>query len=363
MKSMMKRRSSSGLVSVVVALASVSSAFCQQIGQFEQQSDIGNVLHPGSASFDSAVGTYSISGSGENMWAMADAFHFVWKKISGDVSFTSDVTFPTATGNPHKKAALIIRQSLDPDSPYVDVALHVVGLTSLQYRTEKGAVTHEVGIDGEGATRLRLEKRGAYFYMYVARKGEDLHFSGGSIRLELQEPFYIGLGVCAHDKDALETAVFSNVSIDKPKEGKRKLYSILETISVSSTDRRIVSVFPGRVEAPSWASDGTLILFRKGSRIEQIPATGGNAVSATEIKHAKSLLSGSAASPDGLREASQSYWEYKPKETLLTVKTRSDGQTKVLATFLGRVGSLSEKPWSPDGKRLVYVSYQMVPQE
>jgi len=31
----------------------------------------------------------------------------------------------------------MIRQSLDADSPYADVALHGVGLTSLQYATPR----------------------------------------------------------------------------------------------------------------------------------------------------------------------------------------------------------------------------------
>jgi hypothetical protein len=30
---------------------------------------------------------------------------------------------------------------------------------------------------------------------------------------------------------------------------------------------------------------------------------------------------------------------------------------------MGAKGTLGREPWSPDGKRLVYVSYQMVPEE
>jgi hypothetical protein len=148
------------------------------LGIFEGQSDIGTVLHPGSASFDASQGSYSITASGENVWGTDDAFYFVWKKFSGDAALTADIAFPTKTGNPHKKAMLMIRQSLDADSPYVDAALHVVGLTSLQWRAEKGGATHEVGTDAASPTRLRLEKRGADFYVYLARAGEDLHLGG-----------------------------------------------------------------------------------------------------------------------------------------------------------------------------------------
>ncbi len=324
-----------------------------QIGQFAEQGDVGTVLHAGSAEFDAGTGTYTINGSGENMWATADAFHFAWKKMSGDVSLTADVTFPTATGNPHKKAVLMIRQSLDADSAYVDAALHASGLTSLQSRAEKGGATHEVGIEDEAAKRLRLVKRGSYFYMYVARAGEELHLAGGAMHLELKEPFYVGIGVCSHDKDVTEAAAFSNVTIGAPAQGKPTLYSTLETISVSSTDRRVVAVFKGRVEAPSW-KDATSLIFKKGKEMEQIPATGGK-VEPAAVQATEKLRGNERPSPDGERLASID-------SRTLSVKTKSDGKTKVLATELGPKGTLGREPWSPDGKRLVYVSYQTVPE-
>ena len=86
--------------------------------------------------FDSAKKTYTVRGSGENMWAASDAFQFAWKKMSGDVEITADVQFANLTGNEHKKAVLMFRQSLDADSVYADVALHASGLTSLQFRDE-----------------------------------------------------------------------------------------------------------------------------------------------------------------------------------------------------------------------------------
>jgi hypothetical protein len=59
-------------------------------------------------------------------------------------------------------------------------------------------------------SRLRIEKRGDNVTMSVKANGGELH-PLGSIKLALREPFYIGLGVCSHNKDAAETAVFSNV--------------------------------------------------------------------------------------------------------------------------------------------------------
>src|SRR5271170_3210434 len=125
-------------------LLGVSSAGAATVGAFQDHGDVGTVLHPGSVKYDEAAGTYTISGSGENMWFGQDDFHFVWKKDSGDVSLTADIAFIGATGNNHRKAVLMIRQSLDGNSQAVDVARHGDGLTSLQYREAVGADTHEV---------------------------------------------------------------------------------------------------------------------------------------------------------------------------------------------------------------------------
>ena len=98
------------------------------------------------------------------MWFGQDDFHYLWKKVSGDVSLTADISFIGTTGNNHRKAVLMIRQSLDGNAKSVDVARHGDGLTSLQYRDAAGADTHEVQSNVTAPTTIRIEKRGDYFY-------------------------------------------------------------------------------------------------------------------------------------------------------------------------------------------------------
>ncbi len=193
----------------VVLLLTVASRAQEPVGIFENHADVGTVLHPGSAVFDQAKNTYTLTGSGENMWLAADAFQFAWKKVSGDVDLTADISFATTTGNPHKKAVLMLRQSLDTDSVYADVALHASGLTALQYRDAKGAITQEVQSNVSAPARVRITRRGEYLYMSLAGAGEDPQYSGASIRVPLSGEFYVGIGVCAHDKDVIEKAAFS----------------------------------------------------------------------------------------------------------------------------------------------------------
>src|SRR6202044_1575316 len=123
--------------------------------------------------------------------------------------------FLGTTGNNHRKAVLMIRQSLDGNSKSVDIARHGDGLTSLQYRDETGGNTHEVESNVSAPHTLRLEKRGDYFYAFISGKDGKLQPAGASTKLGLTEPFYIGIGVSAHDKDVVERATFSNVKLNK----------------------------------------------------------------------------------------------------------------------------------------------------
>jgi TolB protein len=198
------------------------SACAQQaaVGQFEDQTDIGASLRPGSAVFDEANGTYTITGGGLNMWDKSDAFHFVWKKLSGDFTLTAQVRIEGTDGNPHRKGGVVVRQNLDLDSPYIDVVLHGDGLTSMQFRSAPGAVTEEVRSSVSAPAVIRLERHGDVFEMWVAASADKPLEKVGSTTLALHDPVYAGLGVCAHDADRMETAVFSNVKIETGSSGQ-----------------------------------------------------------------------------------------------------------------------------------------------
>src|SRR5208337_1282881 len=134
----------------------------------------------------------------------------------GDVSLAADISFVGNGGNEHRKAALMIRQSLDPDSAYADVALHGDGLTSLQYRATAGVQTlemkQEAKSDLTAPVHIRIERRGGRFTMLAGKTGGATATTGPAT-VTLHDPVYIGLAVCSHDANALETAVFSNVAV------------------------------------------------------------------------------------------------------------------------------------------------------
>jgi hypothetical protein len=221
-------------------LAALPAARSQgTLGLFTDHGDIGTVHRPGTAAYDPATQTYAVAASGANMWFTADALQFVWKKVSGDVSIAADITFVGESKEGHRKACLILRQDLDPGSPYVDVACHGDGLTSLQFREVAGGVTREIQSNVSAPRRVRLDRIGDTVYLSVAGPDGVLRPSGASIGLRLKVPFYVGLGVSAHDDNAYETAIFSHVTIGAASKDAAVPQPGLHVITLPSGDRRV----------------------------------------------------------------------------------------------------------------------------
>jgi TolB protein len=185
------------------------------LGIFTNEGSVGQTPAGVKAQYDTAKGEYRITGGGANMWGAADAFYFVWKKASGDVTLSADIQWVGTSAAEHRKAVLIVRQSLDPGSPYGDAVSHGNGLTSLQFRGAAGEQTYQIVAAEDGPSRLRIVKKGSRFTMYFGKPGEELKTSGPVEFVTVQEPFYVGLGVCSHVATTLETAIFSNVKLEE----------------------------------------------------------------------------------------------------------------------------------------------------
>ena len=275
----------SGLFLCLAGLVCEAQTGSDVVGQFDSQTDVGVVSPPGSGSYDDGTAAYRVAGSGANMWSTGDAFHFVWKKVSGDVSLTADMTFPSATGNPnpHRKAVLMFRQTLDADAVYADAAQHGSGMTALQYRREKGATTQDIELNIASPREVKLEKRGDTITMFLSNHGEPLHQAGASIKLHLEGTFYAGLGVCSHEDGIVENATFAHVKLEATAPttnlGQPAIYSTLQTIGIEPNFRRaiVIATGQGRMEAPNWSRDGKTLIFNRDGKIWTIPAEGGSA--------------------------------------------------------------------------------------
>jgi TolB protein len=326
------------------------------LGIFEGQSDVGSATPPGTLAYDADSQVYTIAAAGANLWSTTDGFHFVWKKVSGDVALTADMNFPDTSGNPspHRKAILMFRQTLDADGVYADAAQHGSGMTALQYRRTPGVTTQDIELNIDSPRRLRLEKRGDNITMFLSMGNEPLHQVGASIKLQFDGPFYAGIGVCSHNKDVTEKATFSDVELatltPPTTPATLALYSTLQTIGIEDNFRRAMMITTDRahLEAPNWSRDGKSLIFDRDGQLWTIPAEGGKAT-LINTGAATRCTGSHGLSPDGKSLAISCSMPGKP-ETRVYIVPANGGTPRIV----------TENPasyfhsWSPDGKTIAF---------
>ncbi|HYJ62434.1 MAG TPA: biopolymer transporter TolR [Parafilimonas sp.] len=236
------------------------------IGIFDNHGDVGTNVKPGSATYIPETQQYVISGAGYNIWADHDEFQFVWKKMTGDFIVQTRAEFLGTWVNYHRKVGIMIRKSLDGNSPHVNAVEHGDGLTSLQFRRTAGAQTEEHKMKITKANILQLERHGNTYIMRAATYGEP--FTTDTISgIDLGDDVYVGLFVGSHNSDVVETGVFSNVSITIPYKGvadqttQMTLGSNLEILEIASGKRNVIYKVPYSIQAPNWTTDGKSLIF------------------------------------------------------------------------------------------------------
>lgn len=391
------------LLALLVSPAGFAQA-AQDLGPFTSISDVGDVSRKSIATYDRSSGIYFISASGENMWGERDAFGFVWKEMKGDAAIGARVRFMSKSEQPHRKAGVMLRQSLSPDSVYVDAVVHGDGLTSLQYRAQAGGPTREIQCAQEAPTAVRLEKRGDHVLLFSSNEDGVFSATGCQVKVALSGKYLAGLAVCAHDNKAFENARFSSVTVGLPPERRPVRVSAIEIVPTDSLDRRVVWYSSSTLEVPSFTAKGDAICFRENGQVKKLSLIGraepklvgaGNieectppqspisagqrVVQRAEGSRSQIWLEPADGKPKQLTRGPQNGWQPRmapdatsfvylsgnaravdgkpaPGDYLLTQRTLADDAERVLAQFHGGMGSLGIAPWSPDGKRVVFAS-------
>src|SRR5258707_13935545 len=88
---------------LIISTATRSAPQQKPLGLFEGQSDVGKVNQPGSVVYDDDKEEYTVAGSGTNMWADHDEFHFIWKRMKGDFILTARAAFIGKGVEAHRK--------------------------------------------------------------------------------------------------------------------------------------------------------------------------------------------------------------------------------------------------------------------
>jgi Tol biopolymer transport system component len=344
----------------VLSFGLVSAAPAQQpatpLGIFEAHSDVGITPKPGSATYDPATAEYRVTGGGANMWAGVDAFHFVWKKVNGDFDLNALVHLVGAGAEDHRKAALVVRQSLDPNSAYADVAVHGDGLTALQFRPVAGAETAEVRSPVSAPGSILLSRRGAQLTMSArSAAGTDPFVPSGPVTLEFTGPVYVGLGVCSHDANVLETAVFSKVVLRELPATTNNLnptrvHSDLSVYDLTTKTVSVVYSADTLWEAPNWTPDGKYLMANSGGKLYRIDVNGKARPERVGLDASYEANNDHGLSPDG-KWLAISAEHGGAKASQVYVADANGGNPRLITPQMPSYFH----GWSPDGKWLAFV--------
>lgn len=345
------------MTTLIHYVAPLSAQSSTPVGQFDSQIDIGKVKRPGSATYNPKQQEYTIEGSGINMWFDKDQFHMVTKRLKGDFILQTTAHLLGKGVDPHRKLGWIVRSSLDSNSAHINAAVHGDGLTSLQFRRTKGALTEEKKSTLTAADVIQLARHGNTYTMSVARNGETF-VSEQVTDLDLGDEVYVGLFVCSHNPDVSEKALFTNVRIITPARDNFVPYreyigSYLELMDVASGHRKVIYQSPESLQAPNWLPNNKSLIYNSKGGLYRFDFN----------KPAPVLINSDFATNNN----NDHVLSFDGKQLGISHHSKDDSNKSVVYTMPTaggkpkRVSPVADGPsylhgWSPDSHELVYTA-------
>ena len=175
-----------------------------------EQSDVGTVGQAGSAGRTEDLLT--LRGSGADIYDRADGFQFVHVAANQDCEIVARVVAMQDTDR-WAKAGVMIRESLDPGSRHVFMALTPQMGLRFQRRTVANGFSEDTsGGSGAAPVWVKLIRRGNVFTALRSNDGAGWEVTGTETNA-MGVQVYAGLAACAHNDGALTTATFDNVRL------------------------------------------------------------------------------------------------------------------------------------------------------
>ena len=175
--------------------------------------DVGSVGTPGDSSYDADTGTFTVSGSGADVFGSADSFRFAYQALTGNGSIVARVIQNQNT-NAWAKVGVEIRETLAANSKHVAMITSATMGPQLVYRTTAGGTSSSV--NGTAAaftpTWVRLVRSGNV--ITASRSADGVTWTTvGSATVSMASTVYIGLLTSALNTSKINDGKFTNVSL------------------------------------------------------------------------------------------------------------------------------------------------------
>jgi len=179
--------------------------------------DIGTTGAAGSAdeSNGDGSGTWTVTGSGRDMWNQDDEFHLVYTTLRGDGEISARVA-SIPDQHDWQKAGVTIRESVDARSPHVS---HVMRETdrggSAQWRPGYSSNSQSDNHGNPDTPQwVRVVREGDTFRTYLSDNGTSWTLHNNRVKyVPMKAEVLIGLCVTSHVNGTLSTCTFDDVKL------------------------------------------------------------------------------------------------------------------------------------------------------
>lgn len=172
--------------------------------------DLGLPPIPGSARFAETSGTFYVRGSG-NIGATEDHFHFLYQTLSGDGVISARLSSVQGTGA-NERIGLMLREGLDPGSPYV--FLGTSGQNNLVLQSREAFATESSAnlwtLTNPPEVWIQLSREGDTVYAFTQIDGVAWQLIA-TINVAMGSEVYFGMAVASEDPQSLALPSFSGV--------------------------------------------------------------------------------------------------------------------------------------------------------
>jgi regulation of enolase protein 1 (concanavalin A-like superfamily) len=172
--------------------------------------DIGAVGLAGDTSY--ADGSFTVQGSGTDIWGTGDQFRYVYQPLKGDGDIVARVSFVEGV-QPWTKAGVMMRETLTAGSAHAAMFVSAGKGLAYQRRTSTGGLTTHTGGDtGSAPYWLRLTRSGST--ITASESGDGVTWTVvGRDTFSMTASVYVGLAVTSHTQSSLAMAIVDSVSV------------------------------------------------------------------------------------------------------------------------------------------------------
>jgi regulation of enolase protein 1 (concanavalin A-like superfamily) len=268
------------------------------------QQDIGSPGQAGGASLSGS--TWTVSGSGSDVWGTADQFHYLYQTLNGDGSIVAHVATVQPT-DVWTKAGVMIRESVAPGSRQAFM-FSTPGATkglAFQRRVATDGITTSDVVAGAPPVWVKLTRVGVSIFAYRSDDGVNWSLVS-SDSIPMASSVLVGLAVTAHNNGALASATFDSVSVTPA--GSNPPPNVPPTVSLTAPGAGNIFTAPANITLTATASDsdGTIarVDFYAGATLIQSDSTSPYSVSWSNVPAGNYVLTARAIDNSGAETAS-----------------------------------------------------------